>query len=162
MIAVIPARGGSREVKSLNRTPLPEWGNLPLRIVDRIDASGDCWEWEGTITRTGYGLTRYEGRSQPAHRVIWTILVGPVPAHLDLDHLCRNRGCVNPDHLEPVTRSENCRRGQTGGYLGNRTHCSNGHEYTISNTHIRPDGSRACRTCVREYMRERRRKKRGT
>lgn len=69
--------------------------------------TGFCWEWTGQKD-SGYG--RYSGR--PAHRVTYEVLVGPIPDGLTLDHLCRNKGCVNPDHLEPVTSSENTRRAQ--------------------------------------------------
>jgi len=72
-----------------------------------------CWIWQGTRDAGGYGRrwSRTEGRVQNAHVVFWEEIHGSVPEGLDLDHLCRNRACVNPDHMEPVTRSENIRRG---------------------------------------------------
>lgn len=79
-------------------------------LADRIDAEGDCWEWMGARNGTGYGNIESRG----AHRVIYEALVGPIPKGLDLDHLCRNPPCVNPDHLEPVTRSTNLLRGHVG------------------------------------------------
>lgn len=83
----------------------------------RKDDAG-CWLWVGTISDGGYGTFRGLGKQQKAHRATYELLVGPVPAGLDLDHLCRVRRCVNPSHLEPVTRSENLRR----GHMGKLTH----------------------------------------
>ena len=84
---------------------------LEERFWSKIDAAGDCWEYTAGLDRYGYGqfaLTKKTKRS--AHRYAYTLLVGPIPDGLDLDHLCRVRHCVNPDHLEPVTRAENLRR----------------------------------------------------
>lgn len=90
-------------------------GTLAERFWPKVDASGDCWEWTGARNPEGYGRIgagRRGSATLHAHRVAWELLVGPVPAHLELDHLCRNPRCVNPDHLEPVSRTENIRRGQ--------------------------------------------------
>lgn len=80
------------------------------RVLRRVELEGDCWAWQGSIAPNGYGKL---GGSW-AHRLSYETFVGPIPEGLDLDHLCRNRGCVNPDHLEPVTRKENLRRGLRG------------------------------------------------
>ena len=123
------------------------------RLSNKIQvADGGCLEWTGAL-RMGYGKFRgVAGRTTTAHRVVWETFVGPIPEGLELDHLCRNRKCVNPDHLEPVTRRENLRRGSNGVL---KTHCPHGHEYTDENTihrkadgtRHRPNGARECRIC---------------
>lgn len=123
-------------------------GVLPLtRLVSRsqVTASG-CWEWTGPLDRHGYGRVALDGVTQLAHRVSWFILRGDIPdATPCLDHLCRNRRCFNPDHLEPVTNAENQRRGA----LARDDECRNGHPRTEANTYRTQVGSRGCRICMR-------------
>lgn len=84
---------------------------LPERFWRRVqEQEGGCWLWVGTVDR-GYGLLSVDGKTVRAHRYSYETLVGPIPDGLQIDHLCRNRGCVNPAHLEPVTQVENIRRG---------------------------------------------------
>lgn len=130
----------------------------------KVDASGDCWEWTACRDRRGYGQIKLSSHgTRIAHRIAWEMLVGPIPAGMVMDHLCRNHGCVNPDHLEPVTNAENTRRGFAGAVNAARlaliTHCPQGHEYTPSNVYIFPSrpGKRRCLTCKRERDRARER-----
>jgi hypothetical protein len=121
-----------------------------LSFVER-PADDECWVWPGARNRLGYGAAKHEGKSYRAHRLVYQLRVGPIPDGLVLDHLCRNRACVNPAHLEPVTNAENLRRA-----VERRTHCKQGHEFTPENTYHGKDG-RSCRICGREWMRNRRR-----
>lgn len=113
----------------------------------------DCWEWTGTKLKTGYGI--FDHRC--AHRIAWELERGPIQRGLVIDHLCRNRSCVNPDHLEPVTQRQNLLRGDTFvARNAAKTHCQRGHEFTRENTYYAPKGgSRHCQTCRREYQRRR-------
>ncbi len=124
------------------------------REQERFDAKfarGDsCWPWHGARTKKGYGTFRKDGRTHYAHRVAYERTFGPIPDGLTIDHLCRNKLCVNPAHLEVVTRGENVRR-----YAATITHCPHGHPYDDENTCVRADGQRDCRACNRERMRRR-------
>lgn len=107
---------------------------------------GPCWAWTAAKNK-GYGYTLFEGRTQNAHRVSYRLLVGPVPEGLELDHLCRNRACVRPDHLEPVTSRVNLLRGEgVSAIHAAKTHCVNGHEFTPENTY-EWRGTRNCKIC---------------
>lgn len=146
-----------------------------LSIVDEerfwecVDCSGDCWLWNGTIRGNGYGgfYLSNKGGSMLAHRAAWLLVHGEPPAGLDLDHLCRVRRCVNPHHLEPVTRKENLLRGDGPRLAKERTlaktHCKYGHAFTAENTKWKR-GAKMCRICFRvadkiEQQRRRDRKK---
>ena len=127
-----------------------------MRWVSPEPNSG-CWLWTGTTNPGGYGAVGFMGRTRSAHRVSYELAKGPIPAGLDLDHKCRVRCCVNPDHLEPVTRSENLRRGLAGENLRvaalAKTHCPKGHPYSGGNLYVAPDGHRDCITCQRARVR---------
>lgn len=117
------------------------------RVMRFVDKSDSCWQWKGYINPKGYGEVRFDGRPQHAHRAVYMLLVGPIADGLHVDHLCRVRSCVNPEHLEPVTMHENIRRGlHKSDYI---THCPRGHEYTEENTYVfRGEYSRRdCRKC---------------
>lgn len=123
------------------------------RMTRYVDATGDCWEWIGGRAH-GYGMMRFKGQRGLAHRLIYESLVGPIPDGLTLDHLCRVRHCVNPDHLEVVTMGENIRRG-VGAPARNarKTHCKWGHPFSDENTYNH-EGRRQCRVCGQRRRRE--------
>lgn len=134
------------------------------RFLDKASLTGACWEWQAYRNADGYGQFRVGTQTCRAHRVSYEHFVGPIPEGLQLDHLCRNRGCVRPSHLEPVTGQENVVRGDGPTLLQERnvatTHCPAGHEYTPENTHMW-SGWRYCRQCRRDRDRERKRQGRA-
>ena len=119
----------------------------PTRFWEKVSKTDTCWLWTGSEATNGYGQFSVGGRLMAAHRWAYEQSVGSVPDGLDLDHLCNVRLCVNPGHLEPVTRKENVLRAHRR--LGSDEHCRNGHPRTPENVHTRPDGSRYCRECKR-------------
>lgn len=123
---------------------------------------GRCWQWTGGLSH-GYGVVNGDKHRDGAHRFSYELHVGPIPDGLDIDHLCHqppcpggdecpHRSCVNPDHLEPVTRGENLLRSPltVPGRNERKTHCPAGHPYDEKNTRIERDGGRKCRACGRE------------
>lgn len=140
---------------------------ITMRFCGKIVMApgGDgCWEWNGAKTNEGYGKIRVNGRLLLAHRYGYLRFVGPIADGLQLDHLCRNPGCVNPDHLEPVTGRENTARGLnrsvTVARHRARTHCRRGHPLSGANLGIgdRYNGTpnyRVCLTCRKANRRRR-------
>lgn len=121
------------------------------------DPNTGCWYWGGYLTKDGYGMFKMGGRMELAHRAAYKLFKGDIPPETELDHLCRERSCVNPDHSESVSHTENVRR----GWWGRRTHCLHGHEFAGDNLYIHPDGRRVCKICRRQSDRKRSRKKNG-
>lgn len=124
--------------------------SLPPRFAAKIahDEATGCWLWTGALDRAGYGQVRHGGRTTSAHQAVFELLRGQGAG--ELDHTCRRRSCVNPDHLERVSHRENMRRGK--GFAGEnarKTHCKRGHAFTPENTRAHGDGNRACRECER-------------
>lgn len=125
----------------------------------KVTESG-CWEWQRGKSGNGYGMLKILNVNWMAHRYSYTQLVGEIPENHDLDHLCRNRACTNPAHLEPVTRSVNLNRGVKKTLTPLKTHCIHGHEYTPENTYTNGN-SRTCRTCQAEREKANRKVKKG-
>jgi hypothetical protein len=128
------------------------------RFWAKVDRRGpdECWPWTAGLNGGGYGNFKIAtGLYGYAHRIAYELKVGPIPAGLTLDHLCRNRACANPDHLEPVTVGENAARSpiSASGINRRRTHCPQGHPYDEANTY-RYQGKRSCRVCQSAYQRD--------
>lgn len=131
------------------------------RFWSKVHRQDDgCWLWTAYKNRDGYGVIRVggrSGRSLLAHRVAYEMSVGTIPGGLVIDHLCRVRHCVRPDHMEPVTNRENLVRGE--GFIGvavRSTHCPSGHAYTDDNLLPNRNGWRRCRRCYSEWRAARR------
>lgn len=129
--------------------------------VVSVDPASKCVIWAGAKTVDGYGKAWDGTQDVKAHRMAYVLAAGSIPDGLQIDHLCRNRACVSPAHLEPVTGQENLMRGDTHqARNAAKTHCDQGHEFTPENTRVHaptkkyPNGRRSCRACHRQWSRE--------
>lgn len=141
---------------------MKHFDELPERVKAKIDRHpGGCWLWTGQIDGCGYGRIQVDDRPREAHRTVFAMLAGPIPAGLSIDHVCHNadvecpggkqcmhRRCVNPEHLEAISKEENYQRAKQS-----RRRCRNGHERTPENTGLRVGSKgyvvRVCHTCRR-------------
>jgi|SRR3990167_5523638 len=140
------------------------------RLWESIEVAGDCWEWKLYRNEDGYGKIKRNGKTYVAHRYIFTLLKGNIPLGKELDHLCKNRSCVNPEHLEAVDHLENVRRGDAmkprkpwkrknlkrvnPNNKNTKLFCKNGHSFS-DNAYDRHDGKgRNCRLCVRQRSKD--------
>lgn len=134
----------------------------PLASRVRVGSETDCWEWMGQRTTGGYGVLSVKGRMHMTHRLVYEVLVGPIPVGLQIDHLCRNRACCRPDHLEPVTAKVNSERGMRA----QAEECKYGHPFSGDNLGFRKQSryphlvARVCLTCQRDRGRRGQEKRR--
>lgn len=136
---------------------------LDLSIDERfwsrlMESESGCWEWQEYVDEKGYGRFWDGARTIRAHQYAFAALVGDVPDGLELDHLCKNRRCANPYHLDPVTHEVNMARSDNIMLaFSDQTHCLRGHEFTTDNTYVKADGGRQCRDCSRVTREEKKR-----
>lgn len=129
------------------------------RFWARVEKTDTCWTWTGALNakgERGYGVIWFRGRQEYVHRLAYELLVAPIPEGRTIDHLCRNRQCVRPDHLRAVSMRENV-LASSGITAQNwqKTHCLRGHPFTPENTWVDPKtNSRQCRACNRERKRK--------
>lgn len=145
-------------MRGIRNTPEDVWRfvdkNGPIPSI-RPDL-GPCWMWIGALNSHGYGTFRFHCRTVPATRFIVGLVAGePIAKGMEPDHLCRNRACVNPNHIEVVTRKENGLRGNSPCAIFSRsTHCVHGHPFSGDNLMLRKNRGRDCRECHRKQVRE--------
>jgi hypothetical protein len=143
--------------------PLLRFDSIREKVEHYLDKThpNGCWVWTRALGGGGYGYMGWGGKVVRVHRAYVKDLGWDVPDDMHIDHLCRNRACSNPDHLEVVTHAENIRRGVgVGKRVHPVTHCPKGHPYDEANTYITKSGSQACRAChvvwTREYLENKR------
>lgn len=129
--------------------------DLPERLRESsVEMAGGCRVWVGSGNGIGYGTLSVDGRTVYAHREAYAVAFGPIPDGMVVDHLCRNRACINPHHMELVTNAENIRRGVSPSAINRRkTHCKRGHRFDAENTYRDPNGGRYCKECKRMHNR---------
>ncbi len=131
---------------------------LPAKIANRIQKTKDCWFWIGSLTQQGYGRMWVKSRNSTnyAHRIVYELLVGPIPEGLTIDHLCRNKLCVNPEHMEAVSSRVNALRGYGPPAINARKRrCHKGHLFNDKNVMlVRGGRKRQCKICWSEYYKK--------
>lgn len=141
----------------IDQLPAKMRGKIRVEYIDGCPVPGPCWVWAAGRTTGGYGVVRLDSKTKYTHRVSHEVFIGPIPAGLQTDHLCRNRACCNPTHLEAVTPRVNVLRGA----IAQKTHCANGHPLSGDNL-VWSKGDRhrhrRCRTCFNESHRESRKR----
>lgn len=119
------------------------------RLWSKAEATPNgCWNWTSCLDRHGYGSVRYQGATRLAHRVAYVVTHGEIPKGLTIDHICRNRQCINPAHLEVASNTENMLRGMSPAARCARSQiCVAGHPFSVENTYVH-NGKRWCRKCA--------------
>lgn len=135
-----------------SRIPQDQSARTLQRFMQKIRYTAyGCWEWTASRHQWGYGYFFFEGKVTVAHRASYQLFVGPIPEGCEIDHLCRNPCCANPNHLEAVPHIVNCQRGVAGAIVAemsrSKTHCPQGHPYDDENTIHSKSGKRKCRAC---------------
>lgn len=126
---------------------------MALHAVSDQPADG-CWNWPWGLDVYGYGRVRVGGERVKSHRASYEWLVGPIAAGLEIDHLCRNKACFNPRHLEPVTTEVNTLRNNgVSAKNARKNACVRGHTFDAANTYRAKNGQRVCRECMRQHKR---------
>jgi hypothetical protein len=132
------------------------WSKVSVDGPVLADELGPCWPWLESLDTYGYAQFWLDGHSKVmAHRFAYELLFGPIQSGLEISHLCRNRACQNPSHMEAVTPRENTLRGISITALHSaKTHCLRGHPFDAVNTYIPPHGGRYCRICRTDWHRQ--------
>ena len=116
--------------------------SLPRLSRNAVVVDTACWTWTGARQSAGYGSMGMNGKTVLVHRYAYEMLVGPIPEGMTVDHLCSNKVCFRPEHLQLLDRNANSRK-----HYAAITHCPQGHEYDVANTKLSKRGTRSCRTC---------------